>query len=194
MVLLLLETIIVIMNNIRWWCGWSLRCFLVVVRGLHRPFILIHHHKDNNINRSLPSLSFSLSLVVVVVGEKEREREHCKKRWWVFILRMMIFSPNALPSPPRIRTTQHSTTTRNNTITKKKQQQTKKRRRRRGSNSRTRWVFSNSHVSLLFTMLVCWISQCWDWNRSVDSWFLVDRIAAERLNHSATSALVYITR
>ena len=72
----------------------------------------------------------------------------------------------------------------------------KERRRRRGSNSRTRWVFSNSYVSLLFTMLVLCIGYL---NaeieiRSVDSWFIVDRIAAERLNHSATSALVYITR
>lgn len=154
MVLLLLETIIVIMNNIRWWCGWSLRCFLVVVRGLHRPFILIHHRQDNNINRSLPSLSFSLSLVVVVVGEKEREREHCKKRWWVFILRMMIFSPNALPSPPRIRTTQHSTTTRNNTMTKKKQRQTKK-KKDADDEVRTR-----APVGYSVTVVYHWYSQC----------------------------------
>ena len=53
---------------------------MVVVRGLHRPFILIHHHKTKILlNRSLPKLSFaslSLSLsLVVVVGEKEREKE-----------------------------------------------------------------------------------------------------------------------
>ena len=74
----------------------------------------------------------------------------------------MIFSPNAYHHQEK-RFAPHATldddakqhdneeeTTRNK----------KKRRRRRGSNSRTRWVFSNSRVSLVFTMLVRWISQC----------------------------------
>mgnify|MGYP007101762011 CR=1 FL=1 len=157
---LLLETIIVIMNNIRWWWWWwwwSLRCFLVVVRGLHRPFILIHHHKTKILlNRSLPKLSFaSLSLSLSLTSrrrrrERKRERErYDKKRWWSFYLRMMIFFPNALPSHHQEnRFAPHNTL---DAITNNKQ---KKRRRRRGSNSRTRWVFSNSPVSLLFTMLV----------------------------------------
>ena len=48
------------------------------------------------------SLSLSLSLVVVV-GEKEREKESdmIKSDDEVFILRMMIFFPNALPSHHR---------------------------------------------------------------------------------------------
>ena len=168
MVLLLLETIIVIMNNIRW-CGWS--CFLVVVRGLHRPFILIHHHKTKILlNRSLPSLfllSLSLSLVVVVVGERKSDIKATMKFlfWgWLFFPRTLYhhrekrFAPHAtLDDDAKQHDNEEETTT-----NKKKE-----RRRRRGSNSRTRWVFSNSRVSLVFTMLVRWISQCWDWNRSV---------------------------
>lgn len=94
MVLLLLETIIVIMNNIRW-CGWS--CFLVVVRGLHRPFILIHHPKTKILlNRSLPSLfllSLSLSLVVVV-GERKRESDI--KATMKFLFWGWLFFPRTL--------------------------------------------------------------------------------------------------
>ena len=99
MVLLLLETIIVIMNNIRW-CGWSLRCFLVVVRGLHRPFILIHHHKTKILlNRSLPSLFLLLSLSLSHTSSRRRrkkERERYKKRW-SFYSEDDDFFPNAIP-------------------------------------------------------------------------------------------------
>ena len=143
---LLLETIIVINNNIRCWWWWS--CFLVA-RGLHRPFILIHHRKDNNTKSFSSLLSLSLSLSRSR-RRRERERESdIKSDDEVFILKMMFFFPNA---PRESRHTLWFDDA--NTIMKKKKQQTKKRRRRRGSNSRTRWVFSNSYVSLLFTMLV----------------------------------------
>ena len=112
MVLLLLETIIVIMNNIRWWCGWSLRCFLVVVRGLHRPFILIHHHKTKILlNRSLPSL-FLLSLSLSLTSRRRRrkkERERYKSDDEVFILRMIWFFPRTLYHHQEKRFAPHAT-------------------------------------------------------------------------------------
>ena len=132
---------------------------MVVVRGLHRPFILIHHHKTKILlNRALPSLfplSLSLSLVVVV-GEKEREKESdIKSDDECFYSEDDDFFPERFTITKRI-DSRHTTLDddakqhNNEEETTNKQ----KRRRRRGSNSRTRWVFSNSHVSLLFTMLV----------------------------------------
>ena len=155
MVLLLLETIIVIMNNIRW-CGWSLRCFLVVVRGLHRPFILIHHHKTKILlNRSLPSLfllSLSLSLVVVVVGERKSDiKATMKFLFWGWY----DFFPERFTTTKRrdSRHTQHSTTTRNNAITKKKQRETKK--KDADDEVRTR-----APVGYSVTVVYHWYSQC----------------------------------
>ena len=110
------------------------------------------------LNRSLPSLfplSLSLSLVVVV-GEKEREKESdIKSDDECFYSEDDDFFPERFTITKRI-DSRHTTLDddakqhNNEEETTNKQ----KRRRRRGSNSRTRWVFSNSHALLLFTMLV----------------------------------------
>ena len=181
------------MNNIRWWWWrrWSLR--FLVVRGLHHPFILIHHRKDNTksvSSLSLPSLSLSLSRRRR--RRRERKRERCKKRRWFFYSEDDDFFPERFTITER-RDSRH---------TLWRRRETTQRRRNNKKKDADDEVRTRAPVGYSVTVMYHCYSQCScmlgylnaEIEISVDSWFIVDRIAAERLNHSATSALVYITQ